>query len=80
MRNSGKNSGERPKGQWTDARHREGEGKKKEDRPPWDIIVLLRVTIYAYMEGVYSSRGIARACRQNINFMTTRTGGSFWGW
>ena len=44
-------------------------GKKKEGRPPCDILVLLSVVLYAYMERVYSSRAIARACRVNINFM-----------
>jgi transposase len=43
--------------------------KKRAGRPPCDLLVLLSVTLYGYMEHVYSSRGIARACRQNINFM-----------
>jgi transposase len=30
---------------------------------------LLRVVIYGYMQGIYSTRDLARACRQNINFM-----------
>jgi transposase len=42
-----------------------GEGK----RPPYDMLVLLAVIIYGYMEGVYSSRDLANARGQNINFM-----------
>jgi transposase len=43
--------------------------KKKDGRPPCDILVLLAVILYGYMEGIYSSRDLAKACRQNINFM-----------
>jgi transposase len=43
--------------------------KKKEGRPPCDIMVLLRIILYGYMQGIYSTRSIAQACRQNINFM-----------
>jgi transposase len=46
-----------------------GPEKKKAGRPPCDILVLLRVVVYGYMQGVYSTRDLARACRQNINFM-----------
>ena len=43
--------------------------KKKDGRPHCDIGVLLAIVLYGYMENVYSSRKLARACRQNINFM-----------
>jgi hypothetical protein len=60
----------------TAASSREGEEKQKEGRPPCDIMVLLCVVLYAYMEGIYSSRGIAKACRVNINFMYLLQGNS----
>jgi transposase len=44
-------------------------GKKKDGRPPCDILVLLGIILYGYMEGIYSTRGMAKACKQNINFM-----------
>jgi transposase len=43
--------------------------KRKRGRPPCDILALLAVILYGYMEGVYSTRNLARACGQNINFM-----------
>jgi hypothetical protein len=33
------------------------------------MLVLLSVILYGYMECVYTSRALAKACRQNINFM-----------
>jgi hypothetical protein len=41
----------------------QGTKKKKEGRPPCDIMVLLRIILYGYMQGIYSTRGIAQACR-----------------
>lgn len=32
-------------------------------------ITLLKVIVYAYMQGIYSSRDIERACKRDINFM-----------
>ena len=31
--------------------------------------MMLKVLIYAYVERIYSSRGIAKALRENVNFM-----------
>jgi transposase len=56
-------------GEGADTQPGGGPKKKKEGRPPCDILVLLRVVIYGYMQGIYSTREPARACRQNINFM-----------
>ncbi|MDR2343899.1 MAG: transposase, partial [Spirochaetaceae bacterium] len=42
--------------------------KKKDGRPPCDIVVLLSIVLYGAMEHIYSSRALAKACRQNINF------------
>jgi transposase len=46
-----------------DAHHREEKGKMQRGRPPINIFVLLYVALYTYREGIYSSRGIAKACR-----------------
>ena len=35
----------------------------------YDPVMLLKVMIYCYMTGVYSSRQIAKQCRENINVM-----------
>jgi hypothetical protein len=43
--------------------------KKKDGRPPCDIVVLFSIVLYGAMEHIYSSRALAKACRQNINFM-----------
>jgi transposase len=53
----------------TDTRPDRGAEKKKDGRPPCDILALLAVILYGYREGIYSTRDLARACRQNINFM-----------
>jgi transposase len=53
----------------TDRQPGRGREKKKDGRPPCDILAVLRIILYAYMEGIYSSRGMAKACRRNINFM-----------
>jgi hypothetical protein len=44
-------------------------GMQREGRPPCDIVVLLGIVLYGAMEYIYSSRDLAKACRQNINFM-----------
>jgi transposase len=61
-------------GEGTNARPDRRAEKKKAGRPPCDILVLLAVTLYGYMEGIYSTRDLARACRQNINFMRLLNG------
>ena len=39
-------------------------------RPPAiDPVTLLKIVLYANMEGIYSSRAIESACRRDINFM-----------
>jgi hypothetical protein len=43
--------------------------KKKDGRPPRDIVVLLSIVLYGAMEHIYSSRALAKARGQNINFM-----------
>jgi transposase len=43
--------------------------KKKDGRPPCDIVILLSIVLYGAMQHIYSSRALATACRQNINFM-----------
>jgi transposase len=48
--------------------------KKKAGRPPCDMLAVLSVMLYGYMECVYSSRALAQACRQNINFMRLLNG------
>lgn len=35
----------------------------------YNPVMLLKVLIYCYMTGIYSSRMIARQCRENINAM-----------
>jgi hypothetical protein len=46
-----------------------GDEKKKDGRPSCDIVVLLSIVLYGAMEHIYSSRALAKACRQNINFI-----------
>jgi hypothetical protein len=46
-----------------------GGTEKKEGRSPCDLLAVMRIVLYGYMEGVYSIRGIAKAGRPNINFM-----------
>jgi transposase len=43
--------------------------KKKDGRPPCDIEAVLSIVLYGAMERIYSSRALAKACRQNITFM-----------
>ncbi len=35
----------------------------------YNPVMLLKVMIYCYMTGIYSSRQIAKQCRENINVM-----------
>lgn len=37
--------------------------------PAYDPAVLLKVVLFAYSRGITSSRGIARACEENVVFM-----------
>jgi transposase len=41
----------------------------EEGRPAYHPMMMLKVIIYAYMMGIYTSRKIARALRENIYFM-----------
>jgi transposase len=40
----------------------------KEGRPPYDPAMMLAVLIYAYSEGIRSSRKIAKACAEQLPF------------
>src|SRR5689334_8992687 len=37
--------------------------------PPYDPTMMVAVILYAYTQGVYSSRQMARACGQRVDFM-----------
>ncbi len=41
----------------------------REGRPPYDPAMLLAVLLYAYCQGIRSSRRIAAACREQLPFM-----------
>jgi len=41
----------------------------EEGRPAYHPMMMLKVIVYAYMMGIYTSRKIARAIRENIYFM-----------
>jgi transposase len=47
----------------------EGRLWKKRGRPAYGPRMMLKVLLYAYSQRVYSSRQIAKACRQNLNFL-----------
>ena len=38
-------------------------------RPAWDPKILLKIVLFAYSRGIYSSREIGRACEENVTFM-----------
>ena len=40
------------------------------------LIKMLKIMLYAYMNGIYSSRNIEIACRRDINFMFLLEGAS----
>jgi hypothetical protein len=44
-----------------DARQDRRDEKKKDGRPPCDIVVLLSIVLYGAMEHIYSSRALIRA-------------------
>ncbi len=48
-----------------DARYRNDET----GAPAYDPALLLKIVLYAYSRGITSSRGIERACRENVVFM-----------
>lgn len=48
-----------------DARHRNDSG----GAPAWPPAILLKVVLYAYSLGIVSSRGIERACREQVTFI-----------
>ena len=37
--------------------------------PPYDPVMMTALLLYAYCQGVYSSRRIAMACEQRLDFM-----------
>ena len=37
--------------------------------PPYDPVMMTALLLYAYCQGVYSSRRIAMACEQQLDFM-----------
>ncbi|MCP4761038.1 MAG: IS1182 family transposase, partial [archaeon] len=39
-------------------------------RPAWDPAIMLKIILFAYSRGITSSRRIARACRENVVFMS----------
>lgn len=48
-----------------DARH----SNDSSGAPAWPPAVLLKVVLYAYSLGIVSSRGIERACREQVTFI-----------
>lgn len=46
-------------------------GKYEESRgyPPYDPRMMVALVMYAYSQGIYSSRRIARACQERVDFM-----------
>ncbi|MGD8240757.1 MAG: transposase, partial [Armatimonadota bacterium] len=43
--------------------------------PPYHPVMMTALLLYAYCQGVYSSRRIARACEQRVDFMAVTAGG-----
>ncbi len=39
-------------------------------QPPFDPVMMTALLLYAYCSGVYSSRRIAKACRERVDFMS----------
>jgi len=39
-------------------------------QPPFDPTMMTTLLLYAYCSGIYSSRRIARACRERVDFMS----------
>src|SRR5215216_5920153 len=46
-------------------------GSYDEERgyPPYDPRMMVGLLMYAYSQGIYSSRRIARACQERVDFM-----------
>ena len=38
-------------------------------QPPFDPVMMTALLLYAYSQGIYSSRRIAKACRERVDFM-----------
>lgn len=43
--------------------------KRTGRRPATNPVTMLKILVYAVMQGIYSSRDIAMACRRDINFI-----------
>jgi transposase len=43
--------------------------KRTGRRPATNPVTMLKILVYAIMQGIYSTRGIATACRRDINFI-----------
>ncbi len=52
---------------WKLERHSGGPG-----RPAYDRVTLLKVWIFAYFRGIFSSRAVERACREWVPLMVLR--------
>ena len=39
-------------------------------QPPFDPVMMTALLLYSYCSGIYSSRRIAKACRESVNFMS----------
>ena len=39
-------------------------------QPPFDPVMMVALLLYAYCCGIYSSRRIAKACRERVDFMS----------
>ena len=39
-------------------------------QPPFDPVMMTTLLLYAYAQGIYSSRRIAKACRERVDFMS----------
>ena len=39
-------------------------------QPPFDPVMMTALYLYAYTQGIYSSRRIAKACRERVDFMS----------
>ena len=44
----------------TYSRHRENQASPRQ---------MLKILLYAYLEGIYASRGVEKACQKNVDFM-----------
>jgi transposase len=46
-----------------------GEYEEERGQPPYDPTMMTALLLYAYTQGVYSSRRIARGCEERVDFM-----------